>query len=112
VQEEEEEEEEEEEFASPGERLQYARENAGYSRPELARIARLDYRTVLRAEHGKTSPRAATLRSPAKTLGVSIQASALYPERERTVEEVRPATPIGHRCAALSSSYAECTMLF
>ncbi len=106
------EEEEEEEFASLGERLQYTRENAGYSRPELACMAWLDYRTVLRAEHGKTSPRAATLRSPAKTLGVNVQAFALYPERERTVEEVRPATPIGHRRAASSSSHAECTMLF
>jgi transcriptional regulator with XRE-family HTH domain len=75
-----EEEEEEEEFANLGERLQYARENAGYSRPELARIARLDYWTVLRAEHGKSSPRAATLRSLAKTLGVSVQAFALYPQ--------------------------------
>jgi transcriptional regulator with XRE-family HTH domain len=52
--------------------LPRCRINAGLSPLELAKKARLDYRTVRRAERGESSPQFSTLRVLARALGCGV----------------------------------------
>jgi transcriptional regulator with XRE-family HTH domain len=54
------------------ERLRKARLSAGLSRPELARLSGVSYRTISLVERGRRVPRFSTLRCLAEALEVEV----------------------------------------